>query len=75
MDTVLGIFLMYLITAADLWERLWPYSELSVAYLDAVIEWVLHNPAGLKLNDHLNSLLASFFRHHVQLWRGGVIFP
>lgn len=33
-----------------------------------VITWLLSNPVGLKLNEPLNTALASFFRYHIYLW-------
>uniref|UniRef100_A0A0K0DJL4 BPI2 domain-containing protein n=1 Tax=Angiostrongylus cantonensis TaxID=6313 RepID=A0A0K0DJL4_ANGCA len=34
-----------------------------------VMDWLTHNPAGLKLNEPVNRALASFFQYHIHLWK------
>ncbi|KIH60524.1 hypothetical protein ANCDUO_09227 [Ancylostoma duodenale] len=34
-----------------------------------VITWLTNNPAGLKLNEPVNTALASFFQYHIHLWK------
>ncbi|CAD5225066.1 unnamed protein product [Bursaphelenchus xylophilus] len=69
LDTATGILLMYVLVASGIFERLYPFITTSVDNLDYVFEWLLNNPAGLKLNTQVNVLLASFFRYHVHLWK------
>ncbi|VDM60671.1 unnamed protein product [Angiostrongylus costaricensis] len=33
------------------------------------MNWLTHNPAGLKLNEPVNRALASFFQYHIHLWK------
>lgn len=43
--------------------------ELLVSSLEKLIEWLMGNPAGLKLNKPLNHTLGHFFLYHIYLWR------
>jgi phosphatidylinositol N-acetylglucosaminyltransferase subunit Q len=38
--------------------------------IQSIIEWLMHAPAGLKLNQPLVDFLARFFFYHIYLWSG-----
>jgi len=68
-DSLVGVFMAWLFWKWDLVYQLLPLLHLSIQQIDWVIDWLTKYPAGLKLNDQLNELLAGFFRYHIQLWR------
>jgi len=45
-----------------------------IDWLQALIEWLMGNPAGLKLNRPLNETLGKFFLYHIYLWRTYITF-
>ncbi|PIO69519.1 hypothetical protein TELCIR_08652 [Teladorsagia circumcincta] len=40
----------------------------------AIMDSLTHNPAGLKLNEPVNTALASFFQYHIHLWKKQRVF-
>ncbi len=52
-------------------EAVWLSDKLDmfISWLQRVIEWLMGNPAGLKLNRPLNQTLGHFFLYHIYLWR------
>jgi hypothetical protein len=48
--------------------------ELLITSLEQLIDWLMGNPAGLKLNKPLNHTLGHFFRYHIYLWRSATVF-
>ncbi|KAI6233871.1 ABC transporter ATP-binding protein/permease wht-3 [Aphelenchoides fujianensis] len=68
-DCVLGIALLNLSLEFDVLSYIPVFTHKTVETLDYIIEWILNNPAGLKLNNQLNGVLAAFFRGHIQLWQ------
>ncbi|GAU94309.1 hypothetical protein RvY_06105-3 [Ramazzottius varieornatus] len=43
--------------------------------LTGVIDWLMNNPAGLKLNKELAHTLGAFFKHHISLWQSTFCAP
>ncbi|OQV24665.1 putative Phosphatidylinositol N-acetylglucosaminyltransferase subunit Q [Hypsibius exemplaris] len=37
--------------------------------LTGILDWLMGNPAGLKLNKELAHTLGAFFKHHISLWQ------
>ncbi|XP_055332608.1 phosphatidylinositol N-acetylglucosaminyltransferase subunit Q-like [Paramacrobiotus metropolitanus] len=37
--------------------------------LSGVLDWLMGNPVGLKLNKELAATLGTFFKHHISLWQ------
>ncbi|CAJ0576975.1 unnamed protein product, partial [Mesorhabditis spiculigera] len=68
LDCAIGIGVAHLLKGLDLYEIVWPFVDARIGHLDEVITWLLSNPVGLKLNEPLNTALASFFRYHIYLW-------
>ena len=69
-DSLLGIFIINSIpTEWQLIENFWKIVFLSIEQLENVINWLTQNPAGLKLNDALNTFLSNFFLYHIHLWK------
>ncbi|KAI6171457.1 hypothetical protein M3Y97_01046700 [Aphelenchoides bicaudatus] len=68
-DTLLGILILYYFVEYEVFDYLPTFTNNTVKTLEFIIEWILHHPGGLKLNSQLNSVLAAFFRGHIQLWR------
>nr|CAD2150676.1 unnamed protein product [Meloidogyne enterolobii] len=69
-DSLLGIVIINLIpTEWKLIENFWKIVFLSIEQLENVINWLTQNPAGLKLNDALNTFLSNFFLYHIHLWK------
>uniref|UniRef100_A0A914V3U0 Uncharacterized protein n=1 Tax=Plectus sambesii TaxID=2011161 RepID=A0A914V3U0_9BILA len=48
--------------------------ELLISSLEKLIDWLMGNPAGLKLNKPLNHTLGHFFLYHIYLWRTYLTF-
>ncbi|CAD5218568.1 unnamed protein product [Bursaphelenchus okinawaensis] len=69
LDTFAGILFMYILVASGICEFTYPWVMGNIDNLHHVFDWLLNNPAGLKLNSQVNVLLASFFRYHVHLWK------
>uniref|UniRef100_A0A915DI13 Uncharacterized protein n=1 Tax=Ditylenchus dipsaci TaxID=166011 RepID=A0A915DI13_9BILA len=68
-DACLGMLLMCFLIRIELPHHFWSYLHSSIEKLDLLIDWLTQYPAGLKLNDQLNELLAGFFKYHIRLWR------
>ncbi|KAI1713969.1 n-acetylglucosaminyl transferase component (Gpi1) domain-containing protein [Ditylenchus destructor] len=68
-DSLLGLVLMYLVASSNVSSYFWPYLHALIERLDMLIDWMTQYPAGLKLNDQLNEVLASFFKYHIRLWK------
>ncbi|CAF3969262.1 unnamed protein product [Rotaria sordida] len=45
-------------------------TENLTTWIKSIIEWLLHAPAGLKLNQPLVDFLARFYFYHIYLWSG-----
>ncbi|RCN27284.1 hypothetical protein ANCCAN_26983 [Ancylostoma caninum] len=45
------------------------WTNWSPDWMGRVITWLTNNPAGLKLNEPVNTALASFFQYHIHLWK------
>uniref|UniRef100_A0A914MHK3 Uncharacterized protein n=1 Tax=Meloidogyne incognita TaxID=6306 RepID=A0A914MHK3_MELIC len=70
LDSLLGIVIINSIpTEWQLIENFWKIVFLSIEQLENVINWLTQNPAGLKLNDALNTFLSNFFLYHIHLWK------
>uniref|UniRef100_A0A915P8E7 Uncharacterized protein n=1 Tax=Meloidogyne floridensis TaxID=298350 RepID=A0A915P8E7_9BILA len=73
-DSLLGIVIINSIpTEWQLIENFWKIVFLSIEQLENVINWLTQNPAGLKLNDALNTFLSNFFLYHIHLWKSYII--
>lgn len=53
------------------------WTETVVQHLQALVQWLMGAPAGLKLNAALNNALGRFFLYHISLWKTyvGVVDP
>uniref|UniRef100_A0A1I8AYC9 Uncharacterized protein n=1 Tax=Meloidogyne hapla TaxID=6305 RepID=A0A1I8AYC9_MELHA len=70
LDSLLGILTIYLIPNDwHLIKYFWQSVYLSIEQLENLINWLTQNPAGLKLNDALNTFLSNFFLYHIHLWK------
>jgi hypothetical protein len=72
-DSLLGVLILHFFIDYNVFGYLPIFTNKTVETLDFVIEWILHHPAGLKLNTQLNDVLAAFFRGHIQLWKGELV--
>ncbi|CAF3681392.1 unnamed protein product [Rotaria sp. Silwood1] len=45
-------------------------TENLTTWIKSIIEWLMHAPAGLKLNQPLVDFLARFYFYHIYLWSG-----
>ncbi|KAL7071988.1 hypothetical protein ACQ4LE_008386 [Meloidogyne hapla] len=74
LDSLLGILTIYLIPNDwHLIKYFWQSVYLSIEQLENLINWLTQNPAGLKLNDALNTFLSNFFLYHIHLWKSYII--
>ncbi|KAH7720758.1 Phosphatidylinositol N-acetylglucosaminyltransferase subunit Q [Aphelenchoides avenae] len=68
-DMVFGVVLANALGRLDVIARFWTMLYTSIWNLEQLINWLTEYPAGLKLNDQLNDVLANFFKYHIHLWR------
>ncbi|XP_050426747.1 phosphatidylinositol N-acetylglucosaminyltransferase subunit Q isoform X2 [Adelges cooleyi] len=71
-DAIIGIFCIYFFnTIFESSNNFFSYTS-SISYvimaLQSTLQWLMGSPAGLKLNDPLNSLLGTCFLFLVNLW-------
>ncbi|KAL6738782.1 hypothetical protein Aduo_012294 [Ancylostoma duodenale] len=68
-DFAVGFALFLCVDCDEAYDVFWKSVDELVARLDGVITWLTNNPAGLKLNEPVNTALASFFQYHIHLWK------
>ncbi|KAI6189044.1 Phosphatidylinositol N-acetylglucosaminyltransferase subunit Q [Aphelenchoides besseyi] len=68
-DSLFGCLLLNILMELDFFIYIPAFTQHTVVSLDNIIEWILNNPGGLKLNNQLNGVFAAFFRGHIQLWQ------
>uniref|UniRef100_A0A914IC60 Phosphatidylinositol N-acetylglucosaminyltransferase subunit Q n=1 Tax=Globodera rostochiensis TaxID=31243 RepID=A0A914IC60_GLORO len=75
-DSLFGLVVLGLAMArwTDIFVRFWTAVHLYIKQLETLITWLTNNPAGLKLNDALNTFLSNFFFYHIHIWRTYVTF-
>ncbi|CAD6197141.1 unnamed protein product [Caenorhabditis auriculariae] len=70
LDVFIGIFVLDSLPNSNiLYTSFWSTVDNFIEYLDSVITWITNNPAGLKLNEPVNTTLSSFVRYHIYLWK------
>uniref|UniRef100_A0A1I7XIF1 ABC transporter domain-containing protein n=1 Tax=Heterorhabditis bacteriophora TaxID=37862 RepID=A0A1I7XIF1_HETBA len=76
LDVVLGTSLIILLSgySTSLHYVFWDIVDELINELDKLISSLTKNPAGLKLNEPVNTALANFFRYHIHLWKTFVNF-
>ncbi|XP_022173665.1 phosphatidylinositol N-acetylglucosaminyltransferase subunit Q [Myzus persicae] len=72
-DAVLGIIILYILNTSftssnELFSYISSISHQVIKVLQGILQWLMGSPAGLKLNDPLNSLLGTCFLYLVNLW-------
>ncbi|CAH1732011.1 phosphatidylinositol N-acetylglucosaminyltransferase subunit Q [Aphis gossypii] len=72
-DAVLGIIILYILNTTftssnELFSYISSISHQVIKVLQGTLQWLMGSPAGLKLNDPLNSLLGTCFLYLVNLW-------
>ncbi|KAK6747008.1 hypothetical protein RB195_000323 [Necator americanus] len=73
-DIIAGLALFLYVDCDKAYDDFWRHADELVAGLDRLITWLTNNPAGLKLNEPVNTALASFFQYHVHLWKTFMLF-
>lgn len=74
-DVIAGVYLSRILPSSDeIFSHFWLQIDNLIIFLNWVLTWITENPAGLKLNEPVNSTLSSFFRYHVHLWKSFVHF-
>ncbi|KAK5986816.1 hypothetical protein GCK32_018320 [Trichostrongylus colubriformis] len=73
-DLVAGLVLFSFVNCDGAYDVFWRSVDSLVARLDAIMDSLTHNPAGLKLNEPVNTALASFFQYHIHLWKTFMMF-
>jgi hypothetical protein len=58
---------MYCVHFLDAYNIYFDLQEV-IKVLQGILQWLMGSPAGLKLNDPLNSLLGTCFLYLVNLW-------
>ncbi|KAK6052837.1 N-acetylglucosaminyl transferase component [Cooperia oncophora] len=69
-----GLVLFSFVNCDGAYEVFWRSVDSLVARLDEIMDSLTHNPAGLKLNEPVNTALASFFQYHIHLWKTFMMF-
>ncbi|VVC38731.1 N-acetylglucosaminyl transferase component [Cinara cedri] len=72
-DAIFGITVLYLLNTTfkssnELFSYISSISHHAIKVLQGTLQWLMGSPAGLKLNDPLNSLLGTCFLYLVNLW-------
>ncbi|EPB68594.1 ABC transporter, ATP-binding protein [Ancylostoma ceylanicum] len=73
-DFAVGLALFLYVDCDKAYDVFWKNVDELVDKLDGVITWLTNNPAGLKLNEPVNTALASFFQYHIHLWKTFMLF-
>ncbi|KAL3111369.1 hypothetical protein niasHT_019599 [Heterodera trifolii] len=70
-DSLFGLIILTFVTSQwpNISTNFWAAIHLYIEQLETLITWLTNNPAGLKLNDALNTFLANFFFYHIHLWK------
>ncbi|WKY06145.1 hypothetical protein Q1695_006388 [Nippostrongylus brasiliensis] len=74
LDLLAGQMLLAYVDCDGAYDMFWRGVDSLVARLDEIVNSLTHNPAGLKLNEPVNTVLASFFQYHIHLWKTFMMF-
>jgi len=75
LDLALGFIICALFDPDDrLAQNIATDFDTFIAWLQSIIEWLMGNPAGLKLNKPLNTTMGNFFLYHIYLWKTYITF-
>jgi len=75
-DILLGVLIYALLISHQntLNDALFLWTDHFIAWLKSIIGWLMGNPAGLKLNQPLNTMMGNFFLYHIYLWETYLTF-
>uniref|UniRef100_A0A0N4WY40 Pecanex-like protein n=1 Tax=Haemonchus placei TaxID=6290 RepID=A0A0N4WY40_HAEPC len=60
---IAGLVLFSLVNCDGAYDVFWQSVD------SLIMDSLTHNPAGMKLNEPVNTALASFFQYHIHLWK------
>lgn len=74
LDLIAGQILFSAVDCDGAYDMFWRGVDSLVARLDDLMNSLTNNPAGMKLNEPVNTALASFFQYHMHLWKTFMMF-